>query len=310
MADDSLYLEAFLEALTAERGASPHTIAAYRRDISGFFAFTHHSAVTCDEEEIRRYLAELNHQGLLPRSIARKLSALRQFFRFIQSEGHRPDNPATHIDGPKTGRRLPRLLSLADIERLLDVAHQDSRPEGARLVAMLELLYASGMRASELLSLKLADLRPLLKERQHFLSIRGKGGKERIVPLHARAVEALENYLTVRSSLTRGHTAAPWLFPGGKNARVTSHMTRQMLEMELKSLAHQAGLEAAQVSAHKLRHSFATHLLERGADLRTVQTLLGHIDISTTEIYTHLYESRLRELLTEHHPLAKAHEIS
>jgi len=302
-------LSLFLDMLMAERGAASHTIAAYTRDISDFLAFLAARNVRAPEasaDDVRAYLAGLADRGLAPASRARKLSALRQFFRFLLGEGLRADDPTSAIDSPKLGRPLPRVLSLAEVEALIEAAKQactraapgGPRGRAVRLYALLETLYASGLRVSELIALP-ADA---LAADDRVLTIAGKGGRERLVPLNEAARLALEAH---RGALREeGLSASPWLFPTGDGGQ---HLTRQRFGQELKALALSAGLDPARVSPHVLRHAFASHLLERGADLRTVQQLLGHADISTTQIYTHVIEERLRRLVEEHHPLAQAH---
>jgi integrase/recombinase XerD len=308
---DASELALFLDMLSAERGAAAHTIEAYTRDLSEFLAYlavkgTHATDATA--EQLRGFLAGLARKGLAPTSRARKLSAIRQFFRFLLAEGMRDDDPCSAIDGPRLGRPLPKILSFAEVESLLDTAKQASETagEGAprrralRLYAALETLYATGLRVSELISLP----RGVLTADDRVLTVKGKGGRERLVPLNDTAREALRVHLAaVREAEAEGRGASPWLFPssGGE------HLTRQRFGQELKALALAAGIEPARVSPHVLRHAFASHLLERGADLRTVQQLLGHADISTTQIYTHVIEERLRRLVEEHHPLAQVH---
>lgn len=302
-------LALFLDMLMAERGAASHTVAAYARDISDFLTFlarkkTPTSAATADH--VRAYLAVLTANGLAPTSRARKLSAIRQFFRFLLAEGVRKDDPTSAIDSPKRGRPLPKILSLAEVETLIGTAREAcaTAAEGAprrrafRLNALLETLYASGLRVSELVALP----RNVLAVDDRILTIKGKGGRERLVPLNDAAREALSAYLGELAH-EPGLKTSPFLFPTGDGGQ---HMTRQRFGQELKALATAAGLDPARVSPHVLRHAFASHLLERGADLRTVQQLLGHADISTTQIYTHVIEERLRRLVEEHHPLAKA----
>lgn len=297
--------------LAAERGAAAHTVEAYTRDLADFLAFLAakgKSAKTATADQLRAYLAGLARKGLAPTSRARKLSAIRQFFRFLLGEGLRADDPCSAIDSPKLGRPLPKILSLAEVETLLETARQASetaeegvaRRRALRLHAALETLYATGLRVSELIALP----RNVLVADDRVLTVKGKGGRERLVPLNEAAQTALQVHLeAVRADEGEGKRVSSWLFPstGGQ------HLTRQRFGQELKALALAAGLEPARVSPHVLRHAFASHLLERGADLRTVQQLLGHADISTTQIYTHVIEERLRRLVEQHHPLAQAH---
>jgi integrase/recombinase XerD len=303
-------LALFLDMLTAERGAAAHTIEAYTRDLADFLAFLAakgKSAKTATPDQIRAYLAALARNGLAPTSRARKLSAIRQFFRFLLGEGLRKGDPCSAIDSPRLGRPLPKILSLAEVETLLQTAKDASenaeegigRRRALRLYAALETLYATGLRVSELIALP----RNVLTADDRVLTVKGKGGRERLVPLNETAQGALQNHLAaVRADEKEGRRVSAWLFPssGGE------HLTRQRFGQELKALALAAGIEPARVSPHVLRHAFASHLLERGADLRTVQQLLGHADISTTQIYTHVIEERLRRLVEEHHPLAQA----
>jgi integrase/recombinase XerD len=303
-------LALFLDMLTAERGAAAHTIEAYTRDLADFLAFLAakgKSAKTATPDQIRAYLAALARKGLAPTSRARKLSAIRQFFRFLLGEGLRKGDPCSAIDSPRLGRPLPKILSLAEVETLLQTAKDASenaeegigRRRALRLYAALETLYATGLRVSELIALP----RNVLTADDRVLTVKGKGGRERLVPLNETAQGALQNHLAaVRADEKEGRRISAWLFPssGGE------HLTRQRFGQELKALALAAGIEPARVSPHVLRHAFASHLLERGADLRTVQQLLGHADISTTQIYTHVIEERLRRLVEEHHPLAQA----
>ena len=297
--------------LMAERGAAAHTVEAYTRDLSEFLAFLAakgKEAKNASADHLRGFLASLASKGLAPTSRARKLSAIRQFFRFLLAEGLRADDPCSAIDSPRLPRPLPKILSLADVETLLKTAAEaaDNAADGAarrralRLYALLETLYATGLRVSELIALP----RFVLTADDRVLTIKGKGGRERLVPLNEAARKALLAQLAaLREDEVKGRATSPWLFPssGGQ------HLTRQRLGQELKALALAAGLDPARVSPHVLRHAFASHLLERGADLRTVQQLLGHADISTTQIYTHVIEERLRRLVEQHHPLAQAH---
>ncbi|MEX2167395.1 MAG: site-specific tyrosine recombinase XerD [Methyloceanibacter sp.] len=305
-------LALFLDMLMAERGAAAHTIDAYTRDLSEFLAFLTAKGATAKQataDHLRSFLAGLARKGLAPTSRARKLSAIRQFFRFLLAEGVRADDPSSAIDSPKLPRPLPKILSLADVETLLATAQAicDEASDGAakrralRLYALLETLYATGLRVSELISLP----RNVLTSDDRVLIVKGKGGRERLVPLNDAARQALAAHLaTVEADEAERGSVSLWLFPSGGSAQ---HLTRQRFGQELKALAAEAGLEPERVSPHVLRHAFASHLLERGADLRTVQQLLGHADISTTQIYTHVIEERLRRLVEQHHPLAQAH---
>jgi integrase/recombinase XerD len=292
-------VETFLEMMAAERGASANTIAAYRRDLADLAAFlaprgrAMHEA---DTELLRAYLADLHRRGLVARSAARRLSALRQFHRFLLAEGLRSDDPTQALDAPRLGRPLPKYLSEEDVTALLDAARRRSGVAGIRAVALMEVLYATGLRVSELVGLPAAAV---ARERA-VLIVRGKGGKERMVPLGEPARAAVAIWLTVREP--RG---SKWLFPGGGRG---GHFTRSSFARLLDDLAAEAGISAARVSPHVLRHSFASHLLAHGADLRSVQQMLGHADIATTQIYTHVLDERLKALVTQHHPLAKKAE--
>ncbi len=304
-------LRLFLDMLSAERGAAAHTIEAYSRDLAAFLGFAkakRMDALDATPDLIRAYLAQLAKDGLAATTRARKLSAIRQFFRFLLSEGLRSDDPASAVDSPKLGRPLPKVLSVGEVETLLAVAetaaHQadDGAParRASRLYALLETLYATGLRVSELIGLP----RNVLAADDRVLTIKGKGGRERLVPLNGSARTAIGSYLTELKT-DKALAGSPWLFPSSASAP-DQHLTRQRFGQELKALAAAAGISPSRVSPHVLRHAFASHLLERGADLRSVQQLLGHADISTTQIYTHVIEERLRRLVEEHHPLAKA----
>ncbi len=291
--------ERFLEMLTVERGASPHTVDAYRRDLEDFAAFlalrgrTPESATA---EDIRDWLADLDRRGLAPATVVRRLSAIRHWFRFLYLEGVRRDDPSLGVDRPRSRRALPRYLSEEEVLALLEAAGRRAGEEGVRLRCMLELLYATGMRVSELVTLPLSALAEDLSH----LRVRGKGGRERLVPLHAAARAALRAWLERRAAV--GGRESRFLFPSRARG---GHITRQRVLQLLKELAVEAGIDPARVSPHVLRHAFASHLLHHGADLRVVQTLLGHADIATTEIYTHLQPARLRAVVTALHPLAR-----
>jgi len=285
----------------AERGASANTLAAYRRDLSAFANFLAgggHAVDAADPAVIRDYLAALADAGRSARTAARQLSAIRQFHRFLFSEGVRGDNPCDTIDSPRQGRSLPKLLSEDDVSVLLAAAHRRSGAEGARIAALVEMLYATGLRVSELVSLPLAAS----TRDPRWLTVTGKGGRERIVPLSVPAREAVAAYLGERDRFLKPGAVSPYLFPSRAGA---GHLTRQRFAQQLKALAIEAGLDPAKISPHVLRHAFATHLLAHGADLRSVQKMLGHADISTTQIYTHVLEERLKALVQQHHPLAR-----
>jgi integrase/recombinase XerD len=360
-ARDAGLLEAFLEMLAAERGAARNTLAAYRRDLLDFRAAAGRLA-EAGAEDVRAYLADLARRGLAATSQARKLSALRQFFRFLVAEGIRADDPTAAAERPKPRKSLPKLMSIAEVDQLLEAAREEqplptqigparseqswrrsrasptsvgrgwgrgnsasgaaltaplpAGPEDrlpsphrgergaspaslvahARLVALIEILYATGLRVSELVSLPAQAGRGS----RPFIAVKGKGGRERLVPLNNAALKALQEYRAARAAakLPEGR----WLFPADS---ASGHLTRQAFARDLKVLAARAGLKAQKISPHVLRHAFATHLLAGGADLRAVQTLLGHADISTTQIYTHVLDARLKELVAKHHPLAE-----
>jgi integrase/recombinase XerD len=298
---DRRHIDAFLEMCAAERGAAANTLAAYERDLTAFAGFAARKGrapEAADTETVRGYLEALAKSGRSARTAARQLSAIRQFHRFLFAEGVRGDDPCQTIDSPRQGRSLPKLLSEAEVESLMNTARQERGAEGTRLVALVETLYATGLRVSELVSLPLAAVR----RDPRWLTVTGKGGRERIVPLSVPAREAIADYLAVRDRFLKPGAASPYLFPSRAGA---GHLTRQRFGQMLKVLALAAGLDPAKVSPHVLRHAFATHLLSHGADLRSVQKMLGHADIATTQIYTHVLEERLKTLVQQHHPLAK-----
>ncbi len=291
-------VEAFLEMLVAERDARPNTLAAYLRDLTDFADFLGGGVASASGADLRAYMASLSRRGLSPRTAARRLSTLRQFHKFLYAEGLRGDDPAAALDSPRQGRRLPKVLSEAEVDALLAAARRRKGPEGQRLLALLELLYASGLRVSELISLPLAAVR----RDPRVIFVRGKGGRERMVPLGEPARDAIGAYLPLRKHFLAKQTDSPWLFPSGAKA---GHLTRQRVGQLLKDLAVEAGIARDKVSPHVLRHAFATHLLDHGADLRALQQMLGHADISTTQIYTHVLNERLKTLVQDHHPLAR-----
>lgn len=298
------HLETFLEMLLVDRGVSPNTLEAYRRDLLDFDDFQRSRGIdppSARDADIRAYLSHLARRGMAARTVARRLSALRQYFRFLLSEGIRADDPTQILDSPKQGRPLPKVLGEAEVDALLQAARERPGREGARLLALVELLYATGMRVSELVSLPLSAV---LRD-PRFLIVRGKGNKERLVPLGEPSRHALAGYLPLRESFAaKEHPAGDGeqrLFPSrGRHGYLTRHRVGQLL----KELAVAAGIDAAKVSPHVLRHAFASHLLDHGADLRAVQQMLGHADISTTQIYTHVLDQRLKALVETHHPLA------
>lgn len=294
--------EPFLEMLAVERGASRHTLDAYARDLADAAAFAVRrggvlEAATADD--LRAWLGELDALGLQSSTIARKLSALRQYFRFLYLEKVRPDDPTLHLARPRQAKPLPRYLSEGEVQALIGAAEARPGSEGLRLLTLLELLYATGLRISELVGLPIAAL---AADRQS-LRVRGKGNKERVLPIGRHARSALERWLAHRAGRELPPGQRPWLFPS--RAR-QGHLTRQRVDQLLRALALEAGIDPARLSPHVLRHAFASHLLAHGADLRTVQTMLGHADIATTQIYTHLQPERLGEVVATYHPLAQS----
>lgn len=311
----SRHVENFLEMLTVERGASDNTIESYRRDLADFAVFSNARRRTPENAStdiIRAYLKKLSGAGLAASTCARRLSVLRQFFRFLHAEGVRDDDPSSVIDSPRRGRPLPKYLSEDEVDELLKATHERSGADGLRIVALVEILYATGLRVSELVGLPLAALsgwragpQAQMSRDRAVLIVRGKGGKERMVPLSEPAGEAIAAYMPVREEfLPKGRIAkqaARFMFPSrGKDG----HLTRARFGQMLKELAVEAGLPPKRVSPHVLRHSFASHMLAHGADLRSLQQMLGHADIATTQIYTHVLDERLKRLVHTHHPLA------
>lgn len=283
--------------MAAERGASRNTLAAYKRDLEQAAATVRGSLGDAGADDLRGLMA--SYRNLAASSAARKLSALRQFFAFLLDEGERGDNPALDIARPATRRPLPRIVTHDDVERLFAQAGEEAGGPAAparavRMLLLIELLYGSGLRASELVSLP----RRAVAGGREYLIVRGKGDKERLVPLSDRARDALDRWLPLSTD------ASPWLFPSGKG-----HLSRVRLFQMLRELAARAGIDPAAVSPHVLRHAFATHLLEGGADLRALQLMLGHADIATTEIYTHVDSRRLVELVNKRHPLARMEDV-
>lgn len=302
-------IDAFLEMLVAERGAAYNTVEAYRRDLMHFVAFIKSDIppsspmllTEVTSHQINQYLIHLSQEGFKTATQSRHLSALRQFYQFLVSENWTSSNPTATIDAPRSQRALPKILTEEEITHLLEVASIQTDPEGRRLYAMLETLYASGVRVSELISLPLTTIHP----NKPFLLIKGKGGKERLVPLSQPALAALQAYLTVRPHFLSkaGIDGQRWLFPSQSTA---GHLTRQRFGQLLKELANAANLDPKKLSPHVIRHAFATHLLRHGADLLAIQKLLGHADLSTTQIYTHVMTDHLNKLVNDHHPLAQS----
>jgi len=301
----------FLDMVAAERGGAANTLSAYSRDLgdlTGYLATRKRTISSATTADLRGYLAALADRGFAASSVARRLSAIRQLYRFLFAEGHRSDDPAAIIEGPKRGRPLPKVLSVAEVDRLIATARQAvdaqratglARLRALRLLCLLELLYASGLRISELIALPASAAR----RDDDMLIVRGKGGKERLVPLNGAAKSAMRDYRDALLQWSRDRASqSKWLFASfGEDG----HLTRQHAARELKELAVTAGLRPEQVSPHVLRHAFASHLLHNGADLRVVQTLLGHADISTTQIYAHVLDERLKSLVRDLHPLGE-----
>jgi integrase/recombinase XerD len=311
---DAKLIHLFLDMLAAEQGAGPNTLDAYRRDLTDFSEFLARSGQAfagAETQGLRDYLADLDGRGFKSSSVARRLSAMRHLFRFLLNERIRSDDPAAILSGPKRGRGLPKVLSIPDVDRLL--THAKARTEtpeapalqrlrAIRLYCLLEVLYAAGLRVSELVALPLAAAR----RDARMIVVRGKGNKERLVPLNEPSRQAMADYLAAVEALKpekkKNAAGSKWLFPSFGES---GHLTRQHFARDLKELAASAGLAPRLVSPHVLRHAFASHLLHNGADLRIVQTLLGHTDISTTQIYTHVVEERLKSLVRDLHPLAE-----
>lgn len=296
------WVEAFLEMMAVERASAKNTLTAYGKDLSDAQAFLgarKNSLAAASAEDVEAYFNALSDRGLSPATAARRRAAVRQFYRFVLGEGWRSDDPSRRVEAPKKGRPLPKVLSREEVDRIIAAAAARDGAQGLRLGCMVELAYASGLRISELTALPLS----VLARDPAYLIVKGKGGKERLAPLNAAARSAVKAYLEIRKTfLPKGDAANPWLFPSrGKSGRLTPRRFAQLLD----EAAVDAGIDPARVSPHVLRHAFATHLLEGGADLRVVQKLLGHADISTTQIYTHVAGDRLREVIETKHPLAK-----
>lgn len=289
-------IESFLDMMSAERGASVNTIAAYRRDLLDFAGRADLKRATRDD--VRKYLAVLTKAGIAGSSQARKLSALRQFFGFLYTDGIRKDDPTSAIDAPKRARPLPKIIARDDIDALIGAARQQESPEGLRLLCIVEMLYAAGLRVTELAGLPLASVRG----KDGFIIVRGKGRKERMAPLNPSAREAIKAYLDVREEFVPKGDQSKFLFP---SRSAEGYLTRRRVHQMLKELALKANIDPDKLSPHVLRHAFATHLVEGGADLRSVQTLLGHADIATTQIYTHVASDRLTAVMEAAHPLSR-----
>lgn len=294
-------IEAFLEMMAVERDASPHTLAAYGRDLADAETWLDDAGglMSAPQEALEAWFADLSRRGLSAATAARRRASVRQFYRFALGEGWRADDPSRRLDAPKQGRSLPKTLSRDEIEALLAAASAADSTAGLRLIALVEMAYASGLRVSELLALRVEAVR----RDPAYLIVRGKGGKERLAPLNSAAREAIKVWLDARDAARKPNAPdSVWLFPShGKSGHLTPRRFAQLLDQA----AVTAGIDPARVSPHVLRHAFATHLLEGGADLRVVQTLLGHADISTTQIYTHVATDRLAQVVHANHPLAK-----
>ncbi len=302
------HIVSFLEALAAERGASLNTIEAYRRDLTDYEAYLKAKgadALKADATHVRGFLAARSARKLGAASLARRLSAIRQFHKFLYAEGQRRDDPTLTVEGPRRSRPLPKLLSMAEVERLIETAREGldvkERPlreqvEAARIACIIELIYGSGLRVSEALSLRKA----IATAKSPLIAVRGKGDKERMAPLSGPARAAISAFRALLDRGAPGAAASPWLFPA---ASASGHMTRQAFARDLKRVAAAAGIASARVSPHVLRHAFASHLLQNGADLRVVQELLGHADIATTQIYTHVLDERAKAMVRDLHPM-------
>jgi integrase/recombinase XerD len=298
----------FLEALAAERGVSPNTIEAYRRDLSDYASHLGErgeNPLTAGAADLRAYLSARGAEGLKASSLARRLSAIRQFHKHLYAEGRRKDDPTLAIEGPRRGRPLPKVLTVEDIERLIAAARDGLDDAGrpirerlalARMTCLIELIYASGLRVSEVLSLP----KSMARAKEPFVAVRGKGGKERLAPISGPARSAMRAYRELLDKVLPGLAASPWLFPAESES---GHLARQTFARDLKAAAVAAGIPAARISPHVLRHAFASHLLQNGADLRVVQDLLGHADISTTQIYTHVLDERAKAMVRDLHPM-------
>jgi len=296
-----IYLQRFLENCLAEKGCSTNSILAYKNDLQTFNTYLVAKGYQEDlisTEEIEQFVAELKEQGLSPRSIARKISAIKSYYQFLMSEELISSNPSIMLESPKYRSKLPDILSINEIRALVDFCSQDPSNEGIRLTAMICLIYCSGLRVSELVSLKLADIMLKGGKMRDTFIIKGKGAKERAIITNDMALEKLNLYIACREHFGKNSI---YLFPSSSKQ---GYMTRQNFAVSLKKAAYGAGLDGSRISPHVLRHSFATHLLNSGADLRSIQTLLGHSDISTTQIYTQVSTNKLEQVMKKH-PLAK-----
>jgi integrase/recombinase XerD len=293
------WVEAFLEMMAVERSAARNTLTAYEKDLadaSGFLGGRGRSLNDACAEDVEAWFADLGARGLAPATAARRRASIRQFYRFVLGEGWRTDDPSRRVDAPKKGRPLPKILSRDEVTRLIAAAGEKDGAAGLRLGCIIEVIYASGLRISECLSLSLAAL----ARDPAYLIVKGKGGKERLAPLNDHARTAVKAWLEARK--VSADKDSPWLFP---SRGASGHLTPRRLGQLLEEAARAAGIDPGRVSPHVLRHAFATHLLEGGADLRTVQTLLGHADIATTQIYTHVATDRLAQVMATKHPLGR-----
>jgi integrase/recombinase XerD len=307
------HVAGFLEALASERGASLNTIEAYRRDLAGYEAYLAAKgvdALKADASSVRGFLAARGARRLSAASLARRLSAIRQFHKFLYAEGWRGDDPTLAIEGPRRSRPLPKILTMVEVERLIATAREGldaaerqlhERLEAARIACVIELIYASGLRVSEVLSLK----KSAATTKAPLITVAGKGDKERLAPISGPARAAMTKFRALLDQAAPGAAAGPWLFPA---ASASGHVTRQAFARDLKRVAAAAGIDSRRVSPHVLRHAFASHLLQNGADLRVVQDLLGHADISTTQIYTHVLDERAKAMVRDLHPMNDADE--
>ena len=321
--ENQALIKSFLEVLVSENGLSKNTISSYQNDLKLFLEFLivqERSFLEVDESVFKSYLQDLHKQGIKASSLNRKISTTKSFFKFLEMEGIKKENPTTNIDHVKNNQKLPKYLSEKEVFLMLDFVAKDTSHFSIRLSCMLEILYAAGLRVSELVSLPISAIgKNLVSEKvvfKNYLVVNGKGNKERIAPLNKTSLKILEKYLKAREEM--GHQNSKWLFCGKirinkdvnqlnqakKKSVVDEHLTRQRFHQMLKELAIKVGIDEKRVSPHVIRHSFASHLLNQGVDLRILQELLGHSDISTTQIYTHILDSKLKDLVFKHHPLA------
>lgn len=293
------YKDIFLEMMSAEKGVSQNTLSAYENDLNQFFLFIEQdSASIPDKQEIEKYLQNMYEQGFTPKTVARKLSTLRDFFKFLYAEKIIDTIPTIGIISPKQEKLLPNYLSIKDIKKLIDTAKKINSPKMIRLSTMIELMYSSGLRVSELISLP----ENAINYEKKLIYVKGKGEKERIVPIASSAMKAVQNYDSIRGCFIKKNKTSDWLFPSIKSE--SGHITRDTFFKELKGLAILCEIPYNKISPHTLRHSFATHLIGNGADLRSVQKMLGHENITTTEIYTHISSQKLLNVINTNHPLA------